>query len=186
MHRLFGVILAVACAAGCVTAPGTRYYTLDMTRAAQDSPVNLVVDRLQASEALTRKNILIKNTPTQVEYYAADEWAADVAEMITQKLESEFGPRAEGRPTLLLSGTVLAFEQVDASGGAQAHARLALELRTERGSRLDQPLLEKTYEVLLPAAAPQPNAVVVALGEGLEQIAAEIMADAARVAPQAR
>jgi ABC-type uncharacterized transport system auxiliary subunit len=173
--------LGLALAAGCVSAPNTRYYTLDMSPAGEGSSINLVVDRLQATEALTRKNILIKNTPTRIEYYAADEWAADVAEMVTHKLESEFGPRLEDRPTLILSGSILAFEQVDMDAGAQAHARIAVELREERGSRLDQPLLAKTYEAQLPAQSPEPNAVVVALGQALEQIAVEIMADAARL-----
>jgi hypothetical protein len=39
------------------------------------------------------------------------------------------------------------------------------------------PLFERTYEVHVPASSPEPNAVVLALGNCLEQIAVQLASD---------
>ena len=54
--------------------------------------MNVRVERLREVESLARKEILVQRTPTQIEYYAVDQWAAAPGELISQKLEAELGP----------------------------------------------------------------------------------------------
>ena len=171
--------LALLVLAGCASTPSIQYFTLNMTPAGTPGGVNIVVDDLRVSEAVTRKDIMIKTSPTEVEYYATAQWVASLSELVAEKLQAEFGPAAGEGPVLLLSGRLLAFEQVDVNGGAQAHLKLAVTLADSGASRSEPPLLEKAYVVREPADAAAPGAVVRALSACVEQAAARIQADAA-------
>ena len=165
--------------AGCAHSPEPRFYTLDMTPSGKAIPsCNIEVERLRPHDALTRVDLMVKTSPTQIEYYALDRWAATLSELVPEKLRAEFGPHVNGRRTLVLSGTILAFEQVDTEEGAKAHVKLDLELRNEQDSRYAAPLLQKVYEIAVPAGQPAPAEVVRALSAGLEALAAQITADA--------
>ncbi len=171
--------LIVTClVAGCATAPGPNLYTLNMAPASGDSGgVQIAVGRLRIAEALQNKRILIKKSPTEIEYYAAAQWAAGLDELLAEKLSVEFGQPSPTGATCVLSGTLLAFEQVDSATGAEAHVRIAVEIRTEGTSYYSPPALAKTYDVRLPVAEPAAGAVVEALSACLEQVARAIVAD---------
>lgn len=176
-------LLIVPFAGGCAHTPEPRYYTLNMTPSGTVHPdCNIEVDRLRPHDALTRTDILVKKSSTQIEYYALDRWAASLSELVPEKLQAEFGDPDPQRKTIVVSGTILAFEQVDRSDGADAHIKLELDLRNAGASRYDTPLLRKQYEATLSAGAAEPASVVEALSKGLEEIAAEIAADASTVA----
>ena len=195
--RIIATVVA-GIVAGCAHSPAPRYYTLDMNRseaaaASATRPCNIDVGRLRPGQALARTDILIKKSSTEVEYYVAERWAAGLDELVPQKLEVEFGPDAPGRPTIVVSGTILAFEQVDPSAASKTgqtpgnsgreppsvHAKLDLAFHPEDASRYDKPLFEKVYDSWLPASSADPGAVVRALSEALEKLAADIAADAA-------
>jgi len=179
MNRAYVTVLTVLWIAGCASAPDLRYYTLDMRPSgAAQAAKNIRIDRLREAEPLARKDILIQRSPTQVEYYAVDQWAATLGELVGQKLEAEFGPPEEGRPTVVVTGMILEFGQVDVSGGAEASVRLKLEFRGEDMGRYDEALLTKTYAARLPTGTPAPGAVVEGLSRCLEKLAAEIVSDA--------
>ncbi len=170
-------VLAIA---GCKTAPPTQYYTLNMeSSGAAQAPVNLLVERGEVGEALSRRDIMIKEGPTQIEYYATSQWAAGLDELVRQKLQEEFGLPHEGRDTLLLTATVLAFEPIDVPGGADASAKFSVEVRSEAASRHDVPLLVKVYESRKKSATERPADVVQALSEITEAIAQQIAVDVA-------
>ena len=178
------LVLMSVLAAGCVSTPAPRYYTLDVEPSGgAHLDVNLEIGPLRASEALARRNILIKKSPTEIEYYALDQWAAALNEIVGQKLKAEFGPFVEGRKPLCISGAILNFEHVDVAGGVQAHARIELEFRAEDASRYDKPLIKKTYDAAVPAETGTAGAVVCALSRCVEKIAAEAAADANRLKP---
>ena len=99
--------------------------------------------------------------------------------MVEQKLAVEFGPAGDGRRTLMVSGTVVAFEQVDSPSGPQAFVRLEIAIRDGGAKRYEAPLLEKTYEATRAADSNSVDAVVQALSRAIEAIAAEIADDAA-------
>ncbi len=184
MERMLAVALAFL-AVGCATEPlAPKYYTLDFRPSGK--ALNLCplrVERLDAAEPLERSAILIQATPVEVEYYARDYWAAPVAELAAQKLQAEFGDPATPE-ALQVSGTVLAFEQADLEdGSAQAHVKLAIKIRAPGAGPKEHPLLERTYEASIPAAAPQPAEVAKALSRAMEDLAVQIAADAASLKP---
>lgn len=170
-------------AAGCASVPETNYFTLDMTpsRPAPELTTNVIVDRLRPSEALARPGIMIMKTPTQIEYYAADHWAANLGELVTQKLQAEFPATDPARPTVVVSGSILEFSQIDMPAGAEVSIRLELSMRPEGTSMYREPLLRKTYEHRASAPGMTAAAVVEALSQGLENVAAQLAADIARL-----
>jgi uncharacterized lipoprotein YmbA len=170
--------VAACLLSACASAPKINYYTVSMEPSGRAQPtVDIEVERLQTTDALSRNQILIATSTTTIDYYATDVWAAGVGELVQLKLQAEFGPPTEGRTTFLLSGTVLAFEQIDTPGGADALTRLEVEVRDASVKRYDPPVLSKTYEARLPAANANAAAVAAALSKCLEQIAAEIATD---------
>jgi hypothetical protein len=181
--RSTAMLSAALCAlCACASAPKIDYYTLAMQPSgAIDTGVNLEVERLRTTEALSRSQIMVLASPTRVEYYATDQWAGSVGETVQQKLATEFGAPVDGRRTLVVSGTVLACEQVDGPDGTRARVRLAIVIRDPATPRYQPPLLEKFYDSSRPVSAPNPASLVVELSRCVEEIAAEIAADATRL-----
>lgn len=177
--------LLIAALAGCLSAPNYHYYTLDMRSsgeaASMPRPHSILVDRVRPAEALAPADIMIQKSPTEVEYYAGHQWVASLGQLVGEKLQVEFGPPDDSRENLLLQGEILAFEQVDRPGGADARVKLAISLRKEGSRRLDPPLLRKVYETSVSADAPRPAEIVRALSEAVEEIAVLIVRDAGKL-----
>ena len=176
MRSVIQYSLLVCLLASCATAPPIAYYTIAMECAGGAEPgVNIVIDRVQVSEALGRRDLLIKKSPTEIEYYATAQWAASVNDLVSEKLLEEFGTPQDGRETVSLSLFVQAFDQVDLQGGgAEANAKITAEFRKDRYGDV---LLKKAYCEHEPAEA-APNAIAGALSKCLERIAVSIAADA--------
>lgn len=175
--RVFAIGIALL-AGACAHVETPRYYTLDMTPSnTAKATCNVSIERLRPSDALTRNDILIKKSPTEVEYYALDRWVSGLGELVSEKLGIEFGAARADLETVVVSGQITAFEQVDTPDGAQAHARLALEVRSEKDGRYGEPLLKKTYDVSLKTEGAGPSPTVHALSRALEQIAASLASD---------
>jgi len=170
-------MLAVIAAAGCASAPETRYYTLDMQGGGRGVvPVRLEILPLDSIQPLSRGQILIQATPTEIEYYAADRWAAGIEELVARKLEVELVPSPDADRVLYVSGAILDFGQVDVEGGAEACATLRLSFYADR--RRETPaVLEKTYAARVAVAEPTAETVVGALSDAVERIASVIAAD---------
>lgn len=185
MGRAAALALAVGLlpvATGCLSgSEPPQYFTLDMRGSgAPEPPVDINVGLLNVAEPLMQKNILIKKSPTEVEFYAVGQWAGGLDEMLREKLETEFGPTTSNSRTIMLTGELLAFEQVDTPEGALAHIKLEAELRDAGKSRYTEALLKKLYEISLPIQGdPGANAIAIALSRAVEQLAAQIAADAA-------
>ena len=171
-------LLFCGMAMGCASAPDIFYYTLDMTPAdAVDSRVYIDVRRVRASQTVARAEIMILSAPTEVEYYATRRWTADIGDIVREKLTSEFGAPKPDAPHVLLEGNILRFGQVDTATGAEAEITIEF-IATDLGARRDaKPVLRKTYAMRFPADDASAGAVVRALSEGLEKIAAELARD---------
>ena len=88
-------LLVAGLMAGCASAPGPNLYTLNMAPSAEaSSVVNITVGRLRVAEALQNKRILIKKSPTEIEYYAAAQWAAGLDELLAGALVVQAADRA--------------------------------------------------------------------------------------------
>jgi ABC-type uncharacterized transport system auxiliary subunit len=170
-------VFCTVCA--CASAPKIDYYTLGMEPSGRTEPtVNLSVERFRSTEALGRSQIMVLASPTRIEYYATDHWSGSIGEMVQQKLAAEFGEAVDGRKTLVVSGKVLACEQVDGPEGAEARVRVEIAVRDAEVPRYQPPLLEKSYSSSRPVAGTNPGAVVEELSRCVEDIATEIAADA--------
>jgi uncharacterized lipoprotein YmbA len=170
------VVLCVVCA--CASAPKIDYYTLGMESSGRvDTTANISVERLRTTEALGRSQIMVLASPTRVDYYATRHWAGSVGEQVQRKLVAEFGPPIEGRKTFVVSGKVLACEQVDRPGGTNARVKLEIVVRDAEVPRYQKPVLEKSYSSSRSVTGPSPGSVVEELSRCVEEIAAEIAAD---------
>ena len=98
--------------------------------------------------------------------------------MVQQKLAVEFGPPVEDRRNLVVSGKVLACEQIDHSSSVAARVKLEIVVRDPDIPRYQRPVLEKTYEASRPVSSSGAEAVVRELSRCVEEIAAAIAADA--------
>ncbi len=179
MKTQLQMFAVMCCLTACASAPKINYYTLAMEPSGSASPsVNLVVEQVRTTDALSRNQIMVLASPTRIEYYATDQWAGNLADLVRQKLSTEFGPTIEDRRTLALSVTVLSCEQVDGTGGAEARMQFRVTVRDPEEKRYRNPLLEKTYVASRPAASNTAGGIVEALSVCAEQIAREIAADA--------
>jgi uncharacterized lipoprotein YmbA len=175
---LQAVLFCMLCA--CASAPKIDYYTLGMEPSGRSDPaVNLTVERFRTTEALSRSQIKVLASPTRVEYYAIDQWAGSLGELVQQKLAAEFGEPDEGKRSLVVSGMVLACEQVDRPSGIEARVTLDVTVRDAELPRYQPPLLEKSYSSTRPVATANAGSVVNELSRCLEEIAEEITADVA-------
>lgn len=171
--------VALCVLSACASAPKIDYYTLGMEPSGRvDAAVNLAVERLRTTEALARSQILVLASPTRIDYYATDQWAASVGELVQQKLAAEFGPPVDGRKNLVVSGIVLSCEQVDGLDGALARVRLKIAVRDAAEPRYRPPLLEKVYGCERSVSRSGPADVVGQLSHCVEEIAGAIAADA--------
>ncbi len=179
MRPRLPLIVMLCWVTACASAPKISYYTLSMIPSGTvAASVNLAVEQVRTSDALSRSRIMIQASPTEIEYYATDHWAGGLAELVRQKLTAEFGQPVEGRPTLVVTANVLSCEQVDAAAGVEARMKLSVTFRDPSQKRYQGALLEKSYEATRPAARASAGAVVEALSLCAEQIAGEIAADA--------
>jgi ABC-type uncharacterized transport system auxiliary subunit len=175
-HPILALIVCVAC--GCASAPKIDYYTLGMESSGRSEPtVNLSVERFRSTEALGRSQIMVLETPTRVDYYATDHWAGSIGELVQRKLAAEFGPSIDGRKTLIVSGIVLACEQVERPGGADARVELEVVVRDAELPRYRPPVLERSYSATRAVSKSDPGSVVEQLTRCVEEIAAEIASD---------
>jgi hypothetical protein len=120
---------------------------------------------------------MILASPTRIDYYATNHWAGSVGELVQQKLAAEFGQPVEGRKAFIVSGKVLACEQVERPGVAEAHVKLEIVIRDAEVPRYQPPALEKSYSSSRSVSGSSPESVVQELSHCLEEIAAEIAAD---------
>ena len=89
--------LALCTICACASAPKIDYYTLGMDPSGRSEPtVNLSVERFRSTEALSRSQIMVLASPTRIEYYATDQWAGSIGELVQRKLAAEFGPSVDG------------------------------------------------------------------------------------------
>jgi uncharacterized lipoprotein YmbA len=173
---LLTLVLCTICA--CASAPKIDYYTLGMEPSGRVEPtVNLSIERFRSTEALGRSQIMVLASPTRVEYYATDQWAGSIGELVQRKLAAEFGPPSDGKKNLVVSGKVVACEQVDRPGGAEARVTLEVVVRDAELPRYQPPLLEKSYSSSRALATVSAASVVEGLSRCVEEIAAEIAAD---------
>ena len=159
-------------------APAVHLYTLDMTPSGNvQCKYNVMFDRIQPHDSLTRADILIVRNETTVDRYPHDRWASGLAELVPEKLTAEFGHPVEGRKTLSVGGMISGFEQIENDGGTPASlVKLNLEFRWADAVP-NLPVFRRMYEAKVPHEGPGALAAVKAMSRAVEQIAVVVAAD---------
>lgn len=183
MNRARWAIAGLLVLTGCASVTEHNLYTLDMRASDRvEGTYSLESVRIRSANALTRPQIMIRTKPTEITYYATHDWASDLGEMVAEKLKAELGDGEDDARIFSLDGTILAFEQIDTEGGANAHIKLELDVyRDPTAIDGDELRVRRVYEVIEPADAATPAAVVRALSKALETIAVRIAADLERL-----
>lgn len=175
-------VLVALLLAGCLGGGNTRHFQLDMTPAGHSpETINIMVDRLVAADPLIPSEIMIQASPTEIRYFSDALWAASMSELVREKLSVEFGPIQPDVPTVLVTGRIRQCGRLEENGAAYAQVRMDLALREEGMGRNAEPLHRKTYEVRRPLGSDDPSVLVIELSRAIEQIAAEIMEEAAAI-----
>ncbi len=180
--RMLSVLIAavaVIAQAGCLSSsPAPRYYTLDMSPSEKvhHAGCSVAFEDFETAAALDRRNILIKTSGTEAEYYARDQWLGELEELVRDKLNLEFSQAGnEMGPLITVSGKILSFEQVDLpDGSVAAHIKLKLSFFDGQSRFYDQPVYRRVYEVTETPDDSSASSVVEALSKGLERIAGDI------------
>ncbi len=181
MDRKYCVATLMACIAGCLSVSEPNYYTLDMRASGRVEALFVLESvRIRPGEAVSRREIMIRTSPTEIEYYATQLWAADLGEQLSEKLKTEFGPTDASAAAVNIDGDLLAFEQVDTNDGADARVKLDLLVTVDSDTGGEPHSFSKIYETVVTAEAQAAPAIVEALSRGLEKIAAELAEDLAR------
>lgn len=184
LHK-FCVFPLMAILTGCVSVTESNYFTLDMRSSGQvESSFALEDVRIRPGEAVSRPEIMIRTSPTEVEYYATQRWAANLGEQLGEKLKSEFGEPSGASLGVTISGTLLAFEQIDTAVGADARIKLDIYVSFPSQDGESTLSFSRIYETVVRADEAAASAVVRALSRGLESIAAELAGDLARARSQ--
>ena len=160
--------------AACASVPAYRYYTLDMRPSGNVSGsarLDSVVVRV--GEALSKNELLVRTSPTQIEYYALDRWASGLDEQIAEKLLAEFSTASPNAPAIWIESNLLAFEQVDTPGGADAYVKIDVRAGWFNDGRRNTDV-HRIYDRTVPADSSTPDAVVQALSRTVEAIALDI------------
>ncbi len=182
--RLGSLLVLAMTAVGCASSPPVDYFGLDMTASGKGTTdVGVEVEPFSTVGALAGSRVYIQASPTRVEHYESARWVTGVGELVQQKLAEELGSERGGKVALKLSGTVLAFGQVDGpSGSRSARVRLQIAIRSVESRRYEAPLLEALYEATEPMTEGDADALARALSRCMEEIASEIAGDVAAVA----
>ncbi|NUM53718.1 MAG: membrane integrity-associated transporter subunit PqiC [Candidatus Hydrogenedentes bacterium] len=159
-------------------APPVNLYRLDMTPSGKaQCNYNVMIDRIQPHDSLTRSDILIVRDSTVVDRFPNDRWASGLAELVPEKLGAEFGHPVDGRETVHVSGIISGFEQIERGDGNRAAlAKLDLTVRWA-GMASDAPALRHVYEAITPIDGEGAHAAVRALSRAVEEIAVQAAND---------
>jgi len=167
----------------CASTPAS-YYTLDLRPSAgAPNTATVSVGHVSLADTLAGGRMPVRTSPTQLDFYAAAQWAGNLAELVSEKFAAELGP-ATAEDALLADIRLLAFEQQDlAEAQAQAYAKAQVQFRTGVMSRYENALLTRVYEASAPMATMDAPGLAEALSRCAEDIARRIAADAAAVRP---
>jgi ABC-type uncharacterized transport system auxiliary subunit len=193
-HSALVVLMLGATLAGCGSAqpaPTDRYYRLvDVPAQAlvlqQWTSATIEIQELRADGPYLERAIVFTDAahPTHLEQYNYHHWTYAPAYLIQQHMVQRFrashlaptvtdddnGPR----PSFVISGRIVRFEESLAAAGPRAEVELELEV-TRPGQAA--PLLSKTYSSTQVAGSDSMDAFVLAMGQALEQIYAAFSKD---------
>jgi len=173
------VLMAVL---GCATAPPVNYYTLDMSRNMEkDQFPEVVVGDIERAATVSPDELMVRAHPGEAYYIRGHAWAACPAELVREKLRTEFDAFEPEAPAFEITGTLRAFEQYGAGPGTQGRVQIQARVHAWEEEGSGDLLLERVYEARRSPATPRPGDVARALSRSVEAIARELAEDMAEL-----
>lgn len=173
-------LIFLSLAAGCASTP-VRYLTLDMDSSGSvPSGAAIVVDEVELSDALRRPELLVQARETEVEYYGDAHWVSNLTELVTEKLEAEFGAVADGTDPVRLRLKVWHFGEDETGDPRCGRVKLSVWAWMPGTPARDNPDWSKPFETCTPVSGEDVSDVAAALSTSLEVIALQIGKDLAR------
>lgn len=179
--------IAILIMLGCGSVPKVRYYTLgdvaSAARAGGDTTRPLLrVERLSVAQPYDGRRIVYRPAPNEVAFWDFRQWAGPPSKMITSRVaelldrsglfeDIDTFPYSWKDADLVLKGAVLAFEEVDRENEWYGRIKLFLELRSRETGRT---LWSSKIEVEKKASGRNPEALVLALSEALDEAVARV------------
>lgn len=166
-------------ASGCISNTSVRYYTLEWNSPLppDEPPLCLQVTSVRAVDSLKRKEILIRKSSVEIEYYSSHLWASSLEELITHKLNQSFTCPQSGKiePKLLLHVEILEFEEIESEPKPKVSAKLWVQFLSPQQMEI---LTQKSYAQVKQVNSTEVKDIVKALSECIDEIIVRIHQDA--------
>jgi ABC-type uncharacterized transport system auxiliary subunit len=201
MRRAVCVLVALS-AAGCLSglgggggAPEPRYYALTAPQATsqgRQGALSIAVEELRADAPYDERRIVYRLSRHRLAYYEDDQWVAVPGLLVADSLRRAY--QASGRFAMvlseanvdaaaILSGRVLAFEEVMEGRARAGHLSVELALRDAENGRI---LWTRRLTERVALTRPTRESLAAALSRAVARVAAttadELAAAAAKVA----
>ncbi len=165
-------IAALVC--GCASTP-IRYLTLDMEPSGSAATTHrVVIDEIRLNDSLRRPELLVHARTHEIEYYSDALWVSNLAELMTEKFEAEFGSAAQGDSPIRLRIRVMQFEENETGEVRCGRVKLAVSGWMPDASVRADADWSKVYDACIPIEGEDVSDVAAALSAGLEVIALQI------------
>jgi len=172
------VLSSFAC--GCASAP-VRYLTLDMDSSRSTTTSgHVVVEEIELSDALRRPELLVQTSETEIEYYGDAHWVSSLTELVTEKLEAEFGLADDQENPSRLRIKIWHFGEDETAEPRCGRVKLSVSVWFAGSSGRDDPDWSKPYEECVPIEGDDVSNVASSLSTALEVIALQIAEDSTR------
>jgi cholesterol transport system auxiliary component len=183
--RLFAVALAVT-VAGCTTAAVVDIYDLgapaDFSGLKSATKSQILVQEPSALKSLDAQDIVIKTSPTQIQYLARSQWPDRLPKVVQARLVEAFENtervRAVSKPGegLVIDYQIVtdirAFQANIGNGEQAAQVSLSVKLVSDRTGKV---LRAKVFEAQSPIAGTDANAVVNGINTAFDSIARDLV-----------
>ncbi len=178
LNTMIVAIAAIVC--GCASTP-VRYLTLDMNSSESiDNGGPVIVETVELSDALRRPELLVQARETEIEYYSDAHWVSSLTELVTEKLEAEFGAPAESGSPTRIRVKLWHFGEDETAEPNCARVKLSVSAWSKNSSLRDDADWSRMYEECVPILGDDVSEVAAALSTGLEVIALQIAEEVAR------
>jgi len=165
---LLGVSLAVGCWGGR-RAPQIRYYTVAVGQGSSHLPFAVRVGAFGAAPPYRSTRIALRRSKYRLDYYDFNRWAANPQSLIAAAVQNYFD--RVGTPTsprsVTVTGRIDRLEAVQHGGKLRAVAAITFDAQGPEGMALQQ-----AYSQRVDVEGDEPEQVVSALSQALDQILA--------------
>ena len=177
--RLAVVLLGVSLTAGCLggkRAPQIRYYTVAVGQGVSHLPFEVRVGAFGAAPPYRSTRIALRRSKYRLDYYDFNRWSANPQSLIAAAVQNYFD--RIGTPTSLhavtVTGRIDRLEAVQHGSDLRAVAAIMFDAQGPEGMALQQ-----AYSQRVDVEGDQPEHVVSALSQALDQILARFADDLA-------